>query len=88
MMLRILVANLTGSRCGRCAGAGLPMFTDDSNAATAVTAAAVMTIHYSIHAIKHDDMTANVGIIAHVVRTAFQMHVNFGQWAQRIMICK
>ena len=55
------------------------MFADDTNVATAVTTAAIMTIHYAIHAIKHNYMTANVGIIADESRIMFQMHVNFGQ---------
>ena len=53
------------------AGVRVTMFADDDttndvpSAATAVTTAAdIMTIHYTIHAIKHDCMTANVGIIA------------------------
>ena len=61
---------------------GVPMPTDDTNAASAVTAAttaALMTIHYDVHAIKHGCMTANVGIIADESRIMFQMHVNFGQ---------
>ena len=48
------------------------MFADDTNAATAVTAAAVMTIDYAIHAIKHDCMTANVGIIADQPNLSFK----------------
>ena len=85
MMLRISVANLTGNRC---AGAGVPMSTDDTNAASAVTTAALMTIHYDVHAIKHKYMTANVGIIADGTKIMFQMHVNFRQWGDHTIICE
>ena len=69
MMPRISVANFNRKQVGQvvcCA----PMFTtDDTNAATA---AAVMTIHYAIHAIKHDYMTANVGIIVDQPNLSFK----------------
>ena len=66
MMPRISVANFNRKQVGQVVRVLC------THVHYAATAAAVMTIHYAIHAIKHDYMTANVGIIVDQPNLSFK----------------